>query len=208
MNIIKSGNRLETSVYRKSTNTGLLLHYHSHVDKRYKDCLLTTMIHRAHQLSSTPTAFSDEWNKLRSTFLNLDYPINLSNSAINTFLHNIDNIDADRNRKDVSSTIMVPLPFKDQQSANSVEKQMQNLNANIGVQIKPVFLSKKIGQILALKEKKPRIVINQCVFYKSECDLCDADYVGYTARHLHQRINEHKYSAIGRHLEQHGLSKG
>ena len=30
-----------------------------------------------------------------------------------------------------------------------------------------------------------------------------ADYVGYTARHLHQRINEHKYSAIGRHLEQH-----
>ena len=50
MNITKIGNRLETSVYRKSTNTGLLLHYHSHVDKRYKDCLLTTMIHRAHQL--------------------------------------------------------------------------------------------------------------------------------------------------------------
>ena len=44
MNITKSGNRLETSVYRKSTNTGLLLHYHSHVDKRRKDCLLTTMI--------------------------------------------------------------------------------------------------------------------------------------------------------------------
>ena len=31
MNITKSGNRLETSVYRKSTNTGLLLHYHSHL---------------------------------------------------------------------------------------------------------------------------------------------------------------------------------
>ena len=43
--------------------------------------------------------------------------------------------------------------------------------------------------------------------YKFECDLCDADYVGYNASHLHQRINEHKYSAIGRHLEQHGLSK-
>ena len=43
--------------------------------------------------------------------------------------------------------------------------------------------------------------------YKFECDLCDADYVGYTARHLHQRINEHKYSAIGRHLEKHGQSK-
>ena len=35
--------------------------------------------------------------------------------------------------------------------------------------------------------------------------LCDADYVGYTARHLHQRMAEHKNSAIGRHfLEAHG----
>ena len=89
MKITKSGNRLETSVYRKSTNTGLLLHYHSHVDRRYKDCLLTTMIHRAYQLSSIPTAFSAECNKLRSIFLNLDYPINLINSVINKFLSNI-----------------------------------------------------------------------------------------------------------------------
>ena len=106
------------------------------------------------------------------------------NSAINKFLHNIDDIDADRNTKDDSSTIMVPLPFKDQQSTNSVKRQMQNLGANIGVQIKPVLQSKKTGQILALKEKKPPIVNNQCVVYKFECDLCDADYVGYTTRHL------------------------
>jgi len=33
---------------------------------------------------------------------------------------------------------MVPLPFKDQQSANSVKKQIQILSANIVVQINPV----------------------------------------------------------------------
>ena len=75
---------------------------------------------------------------------------------------------------------MVPLPFKDQQSANSVKRQMQILSANIGVQIKPVFQTKKIDQVLALKEKKPPIVSNQCD--KFECDLCDADYVGCTTR--------------------------
>ena len=80
------------------------------------------MIDRAYQLSSTPTVFSDECNKLRSTFLNLDYPINLINSAINKFLCNIDTIDAAKNTTDDSPTIMVPLPFKDQQSANSVKK--------------------------------------------------------------------------------------
>ena len=45
----------------------------------------------------------------------------------------------------------------------------------------------------------------QCVVYHFSCDMCNADYVGYTARHLHQRIAEHKNSAVGRHfLEAHG----
>ena len=44
MNISKVNNMLETSLYRKPTNTGLLLHYHSNVDKRYRHCLVNTMI--------------------------------------------------------------------------------------------------------------------------------------------------------------------
>ncbi|CAH3025706.1 unnamed protein product, partial [Porites evermanni] len=40
----------------------------------------------------------------------------------------------------------------------------------------------------------------------TQCSLCDAGYVGYTCRHLHQRIEEHKGSAIGNHLrEQHDM---
>ena len=55
------------------------------------------------------------------------------------------------------------------------------------------------------KEIKPSTVSQHCVVYKFACYLCDADYVGYTARHLLQRIAEHKYSAIGKHLlEVHG----
>jgi len=86
---------------------------------------------------------------------------------------------------------------------------METSSANNGVQIKPVFQTKKMGQILTPNETKPAIFNNQCVVYKlcDLCDLCDADYVSYTARHLHQRINEHKYSVIERHLKQHGLRK-
>ena len=66
-------------------------------------------------------------------------------------------------------------------------------------------MSKKLEQDLKPKEIKPSIVSQQCVVYKFARDLCDADYVGYTARQLHQRIAEHKYSAIGKHLlEVHG----
>ena len=37
--------------------------------------------------------------------------------------------------------------------------------------------------------------------------MCDPDYFGYTTRHLHQRIQKHKYSSIVRHLAEHRLSK-
>ena len=61
-------------------------------------------------------------------------------------------------------------------------------------------MSKKLEQDLKLKEIKPSVVSQHCVVHKFKCDLCDADYVGYTAQHLHQCIAEHKYSAIGKQL--------
>ena len=49
----KKGCELATSVYRKPTNNGLLLHFQSHVDMRYKKSLITTTLHRAYRLSSS-----------------------------------------------------------------------------------------------------------------------------------------------------------
>ena len=43
----KDNQNITTSVYVKPTNTGLLLHYNSHVDNRYKKSLIITMLDRA-----------------------------------------------------------------------------------------------------------------------------------------------------------------
>ena len=196
--IIKNGTELETRVYRKPTNTGLLLHFQSHVDKRYKTGLLKTMLHRAYALSSTIEAFNEEFDKLRSIFSRLDYPIGLINSTIDMFIQNITTKPEKKN--DDGNTIRIVLPFKDQIAANAVRRQLRDLSSKISATLQPIFVSKKLEQDLKPKEIKPSIVSRQCVVYKFACDLCDADYVGYTARHLPQRIAEHKYSAIGKHL--------
>ena len=56
----------------------------------------------------------------------------------------------------------------------------------------------------------PPIVNQQCLVYKFECDLCDAGYVGFTRRHLHQRVEEHNNSSssIGKHFrDKHSLAQ-
>ena len=95
----------------------------------------------------------------------------------------------------------VVLPFKDQKSADAVRKQLSDLSNKIDHTLQPVFKSRKICEDLGMCEPKPPMISQQCVVYNYKCDLCDAEYVGYTSRHLHQRIDEHRYSAIGKHLK-------
>ena len=65
--------QIETKVYVKPTNTGLLVHYQSHVDNRYKRSLLTTMLDRTYRLCSSWAYFSEECERLKSLFSRLDY---------------------------------------------------------------------------------------------------------------------------------------
>ena len=64
--------------------------------------------------------------------------------------------------------------------------QFVTFNKNTDVTLQPICASKKLAK--------------NSVVYKLACDLCSANYVSNSARHLHQRIPEHKYSAIGKHL--------
>ena len=50
------------------------------------------------------------------------------------------------------------------------------------------------------EERKPDLAYNQCVGYHFKCNQCDSDYVGFTTRHWHQRIQEHRYSVTGKYL--------
>ena len=73
-----------------------------------------------------------------------------------------------------------------------------------------IFISKKIIDDLRETELKPKLVNQQNVVYEFKCDLCDANinYIGYSCRHLHQRVEEHKHSVIGKHfLEKHNLKR-
>ena len=86
--------RIKTKVYVKPTNTGLLLHYQSHVDNRYKRSLITTMLDRACRISSDWSYFSQECDRLETVLLKLKYPRHLFNLAVKQYKMMLyDNID-------------------------------------------------------------------------------------------------------------------
>ena len=120
--ITRCGNTLKTEVYRKPTDTGLLLHFQSHVDNRYKKGLVNTMVDRAYRLSSTEEAFTKECDKLRTTFSKLLYPNTLVNSTLHRFMQ-----ETDRAPHAVTSSepsVYIKFSFKDQRSADRVRKEI------------------------------------------------------------------------------------
>ena len=110
MELIKMGKQLNTCVYRKTTNKGLLLHYQSHVDARYKRSLLMTMLNRSNHLSSSPNLFAEECDNLKVIFLKLKYPERLINSTITRFIKS----QVQEHVRDVQANALVRiiLPFK------------------------------------------------------------------------------------------------
>jgi len=82
----KDRQNIATSVYVKPTNTGLLLHYDSHVDNRCKKSLIITMLDRAFKLSSNWSLFHEECIRLKTLFLQLAYPEHLIHSMISNFI--------------------------------------------------------------------------------------------------------------------------
>ena len=203
--LLNKSTQIQTKVYVKPTNTGLLLHYKSHDDDRYKRGLLKTMLDRAFRLSSNWSYFSDECDWLKMVFSRLSYPDRLINSTISRFIavkasdQPVLELPAVNNEL---KAVPVVLPFKDQSSADIVRAQLRDLSQKIQVTVRPVFVSHKIKQYLKPREVKPPIVNQQSLVYQFKCDLCDAGYVGYTRRHLHQRVDEHKNasSSIGKHF--------
>ena len=134
MVIIRNGPRLDTKVYVKPTDTGLLLHYQSHVDVSYKHSLLKTMLSRAFKLSSDWQFFHQECERLKMVFARLHYPKTLVKNTIRRFIEMkvTENVCSKQQVSDEQDApIRIVLPFKDQKSANAVRHQLGDLSRKI-----------------------------------------------------------------------------
>ena len=136
-----------------------------------------------------------ECKRLKMVFARLHYPETLIENTIRHFIEMrvTENVCSKQQvSKEQDAHIRIVLPFKSQ----------FDLSRKIDVVVQPVYVSKKIKGHFKPKEHKPPIVNQQNVVYYYKCGLCDTDYVGFTSRHLHQRVEEHKRATIGYHVKE------
>ena len=139
--------------------------------------------------------FLRECKTLKGIFLKLKYPKKLIESAINSAQH-----PRDLNHTPTDIPPSDYLAYKDQKSADQLWRQLCDLGRKINHPLQPIFTNKTIIDDLRETELKPTLVNQQNVVYKFKCDLCDANYIGYTCRHLHQRVEEQKHSVKCVHI--------
>ena len=200
--LVNRAPKIESKIYIKRTNTGLLLQVQSHIDIKYKRSLINTMVDRAYRLSSNWSFFSEECDRLRGVFHNLKYQKATGwnyNQAVRW--EKVFNSKALPMTKCTTGDCETSVTLKDQSSANYVKQQLINLSSKLNVTVQPVFVSPKLEQQLKRHEIKPPIVNQQCIVYEFKSNLCDAGYVGYTPGHLHERLEGHtrKSSLIYKH---------
>ena len=212
--IKKIKNQLQTSVYRKPTDTNLIIQYTSTCPKSWKLGLINFYLNRALNISSNILTFEEELFKIKNLLLKNQYPKQLIENKINKFLedHKVNSNTFKQNQTTKNRT------KSNQENENSFyfttvylgnpslkfQKHVKSVFHKYKVEIKPAYTSRKVSNYFNNKSNCSE-AFNANVIYKYTCsEDQNISYVGETSRQLFRRIEDHKgsdkNSAIFQHI--------
>ena len=212
--VTKKDKKLQSSIFRKKTFTGVYLNWNSLTARKYKIGLITCLLDRAWNICSSSELYNNEVNMIRGFLLQNDFPLDVINKTVETF--NSKKSDPKPSRFDVPRpSVSITLPFISDQTTNAYEKKLRELiskfypQADLQVAYKA---QKQLKDLFRCKDQIPKLQKSK-VIYKLKCLDCNAFYIGKTKRHLATRVQEHKegkgdrdqeISAVFKHMKDNG----
>ena len=85
----RDGGKFQTSVYRKSTFSGVLSNFESFLPRSYKYNLMPTLLHRGFMICSSYRTLHFQIPKLKQIFRSNAYPKNLVDRCLKMYLHKV-----------------------------------------------------------------------------------------------------------------------
>ena len=201
---INNAGEIETSVWRKSSNTGLMLNFSASCPKFWKTGLISCLLHRAKIICSSQTVFNKEVTKLKRLFFANHYPAWFFDAVLTNFKNHNNKI-SDESSVEVERLPLF-LPYFGQASIQFAKSLKRLCRKKFDVRILPIYQTVKVLKYFQLKSATPKALCSNIV-YQFSC-ACDAhlSYIGMSSRHLSTRAKEHlnladkRKSAIKDHL--------
>ena len=196
-----------TSIYRKSTFTGLFMNFTSFLPDSYKLGLVTTLIDRVYKICHNRMTFNFEIRKVKEYLCKNMFPPHLIDKQVKKYLKKVRLPKDDEKGEKDKNVSYFKLPY-----IGGYSKIVQNkINALCSrlckdSNIKLVFTSRKVSSFFSTKDKIPS-ALRSCVVYKFTCAFCNESYVGETTRHYDVRVREHLHkksqpSSVYKHLDE------
>ena len=206
MLIMNDSGILTSKWYRKVTDTGLTLNYHSLAPVKYKRSVVSSFVYRIFKSCSNWQLFHEGIQEAMTILSNNQYPESfiypILNSTISKLVHN-DNLDTSINAVDDIDTVSLDsnacldiIADKDKflffinyrgKATDKLAHSYKKLNAPCKV----IMTTRKIKTCLpSLKPSVPRMLLSNVV-YQLVCSGCESSYVGQTVRHIQSRVREH-----------------
>ena len=210
------GGKYQTQVYRKPTNTGVIMNYNCDAPLTWKRSLIKCFLKRAFVNSSNYSLFRIEIETLRAILKSNAYPDNFVQNVLSQFLSEYANTAEEfrlnkinqKNRKPQLlvkefDDVYLNIPYVGKPSSklhHTINRQMRAY----GLCVKAAYNTKKVASYFSLKSKYSSLFEGNVV-YEFKCSRDEnVSYIGATRRQLFRRINDHndpnKYTAVFEHM--------
>ena len=186
------GDEFESCVYRKSTNTDVLLNFGAVCPAVWKKGIILGSLNRAKLICSSLELFRREVDKLRLMFLKNGYSRYFFDKVLGSFENRRSKDENYRKeKKDIDFNLMIKIPFVGSISYEFKSRLSNLFFKDLNIEIFPIFTTTKLSNSFSLKSRTPKEITTNVV-YKFTC-VCDASlaYIGKTKRHLGVRSDEH-----------------
>ena len=214
--LIKEDDKIEITVYRKPTHSGVFTHFTSFVPYPFKVGLINTLLSRAYRICSNWHLFHLEVEKIKGMLMMNGYTSQLVESKVGLFLNKKFEETNSRDEAEEEGErvrygpeqfkVYIELPY-----IGDTSKKIRNcLNSCLSkikcgsVNIKFTNSFSRLRDVFKFKDRQPAHLKSNVV-YLITCS-CGRKYVGETCRNVKVRFDEHVKTSgtglteVGKHL--------
>ena len=185
----------KSTVFRKKTDTSVVLNYRSVAPTKWKSALIKWFIHRADKVCSNDDLFNSELNQLRKTFRDNGYPEWFFEKALQEYNDKSRDMDHVKEKppdeENSSTSHVLKVPYVGRPSILFVKRMRKVISNNIKSKVRFVYTTNKVKDHFRVKDSDPKELLSHVVYsFKCRSDP-DIQYIGYTNRMLKERVTEH-----------------